>query len=56
MALPPAATPSGSEQFSPINVSRRTAAFHLDNAKMKFGVRTICQAVAKLAASKSTRE
>ena len=39
-----------------LNVSRRTAAFHLDNAKMKFGVRTICQAVAKLAASKSIRE
>lgn len=39
-----------------LNISRRTAAFHLDNAKMKFGVRTICQAVAKLAASKSIRE
>ena len=37
-----------------LNISRRTAAFHLDNAKMKFGVRTICQAVAKLAASKAT--
>jgi len=37
-----------------LNISRRTAAFHLDNAKTKFGVRTICQAVAKLAASKST--
>lgn len=36
-----------------LNISRRTAAFHLDNAKMKFDVRTICQAVAKLAASKS---
>lgn len=39
-----------------LNISRRTAAFHLDNAKMKFGVRTICQAVAKLAASKSISE
>ncbi len=26
-----------------LNISRRTAAFHLDNAKTKFGVRTICQ-------------
>lgn len=39
-----------------VNISRRTAAFHLDNAKTKFGVRTICQAVAKLAAAKSTSE
>jgi len=39
-----------------LNISRRTAAFHLDNAKTKFGVRTICQAVAKLAAAKSTSE
>lgn len=39
-----------------LNVSRRTAAFHLDNAKTKFGVRTICQAVAKLAAARSTSE
>jgi LuxR family transcriptional activator of conjugal transfer of Ti plasmids len=37
-----------------LNISRRTAAFHLDNAKAKFDVRTICQAVAKLAASKSS--
>lgn len=36
-----------------LNISRRTAAFHLDNAKTKLGVRTICQAVARLAASKS---
>ncbi|HYM01735.1 MAG TPA: LuxR family transcriptional regulator [Stellaceae bacterium] len=36
-----------------LGVSRRTAAFHLDNAKAKLGVRTICQAVAKLAASKA---
>jgi DNA-binding CsgD family transcriptional regulator len=39
-----------------LNISRRTAAFHLDNAKMKFDVRTICQAVAKLAASKAAAE
>jgi LuxR family transcriptional activator of conjugal transfer of Ti plasmids len=39
-----------------LNISRRTAAFHLDNAKTKLGVRTICQAVAKLAAAKSTSE
>ena len=39
-----------------LNISRRTAAFHLDNAKMKFDVRTICQAVAKLAASKAVTE
>jgi|SRR5271155_79920 len=39
-----------------LNISRRTAAFHLDNAKTKFDVRTICQAVAKLAAAKSTSE
>lgn len=39
-----------------LNISRRTAAFHLDNAKTKFGVRTICQAVAKLAAAKSISE
>lgn len=34
-----------------LNVSRRTAAFHLDNAKLKLGVRTIQQAVALFAAS-----
>jgi len=39
-----------------LNISRRTAAFHLDNTKTKFGVRTICQAVAKLAASKAVAE
>jgi LuxR family transcriptional regulator, activator of conjugal transfer of Ti plasmids len=39
-----------------LNISRRTAAFHLDNAKAKFGVRTICQAVAKFAVVKSTSE
>lgn len=36
-----------------LNISRRTAAFHLDNAKAKLGVRTICQAVAKLTAARS---
>lgn len=36
-----------------LNISRRTAAFHLDNAKAKFGVRTICQAVAKLSAARA---
>ena len=39
-----------------LNISRRTAAFHLDNAKLKFGVRTIRQAVARLAASKAASE
>ena len=39
-----------------LDISRRTAAFHLDNAKMKCAVSTICQAVAKLAASKATTE
>lgn len=37
-----------------IGISRRTAAFHLDNAKAKLRVRSICQAVACLVASKST--
>jgi DNA-binding CsgD family transcriptional regulator len=36
-----------------IGISRRTAAFHLDNTKAKLGVRSICQAVARLAASRS---
>lgn len=35
-----------------LGISRRTAAFHLDNAKEKLGVRTICQAVARFSASK----
>ena len=30
-----------------LGISRRTAAFHLDNAKAKLGVRSICQAVAR---------
>ena len=34
-----------------LGISRRTAAFHLDNARSKLGVKTILQAVAKLAAS-----
>ena len=37
-----------------LGISRRTAAFHLDNAKAKLGVRSICQAVARLVASRST--
>jgi len=39
-----------------LNISRRTAAFHLDNAKAKLGVRTICQAVARFAAAKRPPE
>lgn len=35
-----------------VGISRRTAAFHLGNAKLKLDVRTISQAVALLAASK----
>jgi LuxR family transcriptional activator of conjugal transfer of Ti plasmids len=38
-----------------LNISRRTAAFHLDNAKSKLGVRTISQAVALLAATLQPR-
>ncbi|MBZ0216295.1 MAG: LuxR family transcriptional regulator [Fimbriimonadaceae bacterium] len=38
-----------------LNISRRTAAFHLDNAKSKLGVRTISQAVALLATSMQSR-
>jgi LuxR family transcriptional regulator, activator of conjugal transfer of Ti plasmids len=37
-----------------LGISRRTAAFHLDNAKAKLGVHSICQAVACLMASKAT--
>jgi DNA-binding CsgD family transcriptional regulator len=33
-----------------LGITRRTASFHLDNAKAKLGVRTICQAVARIAA------
>lgn len=39
-----------------LGISRRTAAFHLDNAKAKLGVHSICQAVARLIASRSTIE
>lgn len=35
-----------------LGISRHTAAFHLDNAKAKLGVRTILQAVARLMAAK----
>jgi LuxR family transcriptional regulator, activator of conjugal transfer of Ti plasmids len=34
-----------------LGISRRTAAFHLDNVRTKLGVKSICQAVARLAAS-----
>jgi LuxR family transcriptional regulator, activator of conjugal transfer of Ti plasmids len=37
-----------------LGISRRTAAFHLDNAKLKLGVHSIRQAVARLAASNPT--
>jgi len=37
-----------------LGISRRTAAFHLDNAKAKLRVHSICQAVACLVASRST--
>lgn len=37
-----------------LGISRRTVVFHLENAKMKLGVRSICQAVARLAASNQT--
>lgn len=37
-----------------LGISRRTAAFHLDNAKAKLGVRSICQAVAHLITSRAT--
>jgi LuxR family transcriptional activator of conjugal transfer of Ti plasmids len=36
-----------------LGISRHTAAFHLENAKLKLGVRTIIQAVARLRASRS---
>jgi DNA-binding CsgD family transcriptional regulator len=37
-----------------VNISRSTATFHLKNAKNKFGVRTVCQAVAHFAAARRT--
>ena len=36
-----------------LGITRRTAAFHLDNARQKLGVRTIAQAVVRLAYSHS---
>ncbi len=39
-----------------LGITRRTAAFHLDNAKAKLGVHSICQAVARLAASRPHAE
>jgi LuxR family transcriptional regulator, activator of conjugal transfer of Ti plasmids len=36
-----------------LGIERRTAAFHLDNAKSKLGVHSVCQAVARLIASRS---
>jgi DNA-binding CsgD family transcriptional regulator len=38
-----------------LGISRRTAAFHLENAKAKLGVRSISQAVARFAESRSAR-
>ncbi|WP_407181427.1 helix-turn-helix transcriptional regulator [Bradyrhizobium sp. STM 3562] len=38
-----------------LGISRRTAAFHLDNARAKLGVRTVRQAVVRLAESRSRR-
>ena len=37
-----------------LNISRCTATFHLRNAKNKFDVRTVCQAVARFAAARRT--
>jgi LuxR family transcriptional activator of conjugal transfer of Ti plasmids len=39
-----------------LGISRRTASFHLDNAKAKLSVHSICQAVACLIASKTTMD
>jgi LuxR family transcriptional activator of conjugal transfer of Ti plasmids len=39
-----------------LGITRRTASFHLENAKAKLGVHSICQAVARLIASRSTME
>lgn len=35
-----------------VGISRRTAAFHLDNTKVKLGVHSVAQAVARFAASR----
>jgi LuxR family transcriptional activator of conjugal transfer of Ti plasmids len=37
-----------------LGITRRTAGFHLENAKAKLGIHSICQAVARLIASRST--
>ena len=37
-----------------LGITRRTAGFHLENAKAKLGVHSICQAVARLIVSRST--
>ena len=37
-----------------LGISRRTAAFHLDNVKEKLGVHSICHAAARLVGSKRT--
>ena len=34
-----------------LGIAQRTVAFHLDNAKAKLGVRTVCQAVARISAT-----
>jgi LuxR family transcriptional activator of conjugal transfer of Ti plasmids len=47
-----AAGKSAWEMGKILNISRRTAAFHLENAKAKLGVHSICQAVARFAAAK----
>ena len=39
-----------------LGIKRRTAAFHLDNVRRKLGVRTVTQAVARLAASPSSSD
>jgi DNA-binding CsgD family transcriptional regulator len=36
-----------------LGISRRTASFHLDNARAKLGVHSICQAVARLMANQN---
>lgn len=39
-----------------LGISRRTTALHLDNAKVRLGVHSICQAAARLMASKPTAQ
>ena len=43
---------SASEIGGILGIKRRTAAFHLDNVRQKLGVRTVVQAVARLASSR----